>query len=178
MSNVYAVLRRRPPDGIRTRSLANGSQCNFHAYNYRWSAVVETRRSAVRCDSRSMFRWNSIANERILQPDRESTREREREREREGEAGWLLFIDGDWFRALLVFEIAIDRRRSKSRAPNAILDRSGRSSVQSSDSDKNTVESAHFNKVEKLNLLLADYSWCFINDASIFSLIIIISYEK
>jgi len=109
VSNVYAVLRRRPPDGIRTRSLANGSQCNFHAYNYRWSAVVETRRSAVRCDSRSVFRWNSIANERILQPDRESTREREREG---GGAGWLLFIDGDWFRALLVFEIAIDRRRS------------------------------------------------------------------
>lgn len=70
VSNVCAVLRRRPPDGVRARGpTRTGPQHNFHAYNYRWSAVTEARRgaarrSAMRCGSRSVFRWNPIASGR------------------------------------------------------------------------------------------------------------------
>lgn len=82
------------------------------------------RPGAARRGSRSVFRWNPIVSGRILRPDG-CGRDEEGEEAEIGPFWRLLFIDGDWFRALPVLEIAIDRHRS-NRERRAILDQSER----------------------------------------------------
>lgn len=85
VSNAYAVLRRRPPDGVRARGPVNGPRHNFYAYNYRWSAVT-------------------------LKPDRErADTTTGRRRRRRGRSGGRSGLSDDYY---LSMEIDLERCQS------------------------------------------------------------------